>query len=778
MLTSDRLDLRQTVRRCISLGLLMTLICIGNAATGEEIALFAIHADQIPQLAKAVNSKLTVVPTETAAGSKLAIEVAINTDSKISGVAFAPANAWDWTNWQDFSLAFDIANPGKRSVHLYFELRDKHGASQVRSASVPANSELQTYYIVLKGSQLQIDSGMRSDPAAFDYGWTKLVWLWGAKQLDLSQVAKVSVYADTILHDRTIQIGNVRLLENPKPDPGFLSGICDQFGQNAHSEFPTKVHSDAELKAKANAEVASLADVKPISDRSKYGGWRDGPQLLATGFFRTEKVGDKWALVDPAGYLYFATGIANARMANTTTMTGVDFEYPSIREINPEDVTPEDSKDFMTTSAEARKSRFIASETRHKMFQWLPPYDHPLAKHYNYKRSVHTGPVPHGESFSFYRANLERRYGETGPGSYMDTWRDVTVARMLDWGFTSMGNWTDASFFRNDKIPYFANGWIIGQFKTVSSGDDYWSPLPDPFDPEFVRRAKVTVEAIARDVQGSPWCVGVFIDNEKNWGRLGSFEGHYGIVIHTLKRDAAECPTKAAFVEVLQAKYNSIAALNAAWEADFNSWSTFAKQAAAEEVTEAVKADFSTLLSTYADEYFRVVSESLSEVLPNHLYMGVRMAHWGMNPEVVGAAQKYTDVMSYNFYKEGLRDEDWEFLEDVDMPSIIGEFHMGATSDTGLFHPGLIAATDQRDRGRMFRDYMKSVIDNPYFVGAHWFQYIDSPLTGRAYDGENYNVGFVSITDIPYPDMVEAAKELNRELYERRYGDARRVKRQ
>lgn len=99
---------------------------------------------------------------------------------------------------------------------------------------------------------------------------------------------------------------------------------------------------------------------------------------------------------------------------------------------------------------------------------------------------------------------------------------------------------------------------------------------------------------------------------------------------------------------------------------------------------------------------------------------------------------------------------------------------MGVTSDTGLFHPGLIAATDQRDRGRMFQNYMKSVVDNPYFVGAHWFQYIDSPLTGRAYDGENYNVGFVSITDIPYPNMVGAAKELNRELYERKFGDIRR----
>jgi len=80
-------------------------------------------------------------------------------------------------------------------------------------------------------------------------------------------------------------------------------------------------------------------------------------------------------------------------------------------------------------------------------------------------------------------------------------------------------------------------------------------------------------------------------------------------------------------------------------------------------------------------------------------------------------------------------------------------------------------AADQADRARLYTDYMNSVIDNPYFVGAHWFQYIDSPLTGRAYDGENYNVGFVSITDQPYRELVAAAKAVNRALYQRRYGE-------
>lgn len=69
----------------------------------------------------------------------------------------------------------------------------------------------------------------------------------------------------------------------------------------------------------------------------------------------------------------------------------------------------------------------------------------------------------------------------------------------------------------------------------------------------------------------------------------------------------------------------------------------------------------------------------------------------------------------------------------------------------------------------MYETYMNSVIDNPYFVGAHWFQYIDSPIAGRAYDGENYNVGFVSVADIPYKPFIKSVKQVNYSLYQRRF---------
>jgi len=44
----------------------------------------------------------------------------------------------------------------------------------------------------------------------------------------------------------------------------------------------------------------------------------------------------------------------------------------------------------------------------------------------------------------------------------------------------------------------------------------------------------------------------------------------------------------------------------------------------------------------------------------------------------------------------------------------------------------------------------------PALIDTHWFQWIDQPSTGRN-DGENYNIGFVDVTDRPYNELVIAS---------------------
>ena len=85
-------------------------------------------------------------------------------------------------------------------------------------------------------------------------------------------------------------------------------------------------------------------------------------------------------------------------------------------------------------------------------------------------------------------------------------------------------------------------------------------------------------------------------------------------------------------------------------------------------------------------------------------------------------------------------------FHELGKPALIGEFHFGSV-DRGLFWEGLVGVGRESERGPAYARYVRGVADNPDFVGAHWFQYLDEPLTGRTLDGENAHIGFVTVAD-------------------------------
>jgi hypothetical protein len=178
--------------------------------------------------------------------------------------------------------------------------------------------------------------------------------------------------------------------------------------------------------------------------------------------------------------------------------------------------------------------------------------------------------------------------------------------------------------------------------------------------------------------------------------------------------------------------------------------------------SEKMRADFSAFLKRYASQYFHVIAELIHRYDENHLYLGCRFSNF--TAETVEACAEYCDVVSFNIYAPEVSGPDWTSLDPIAKPALIGEFHTGAT-DRGGFGPGLIPVANQAERANSYRQYLRSVLTNHHFVGAHWFAYVDEPLTGRQYDGENFADGLVSVTDQPYPELIKAASEINREAY-------------
>ncbi len=496
--------------------------------------------------------------------------------------------------------------------------------------------------------------------------------------------------------------------------------FVDKFGQLNKVDWPGKIHSEEELKAvkvkedewlKANAEG-------PIPGASKYGGWAAGPKLKATGFFRTEKVNGKWWLVDPDGYLFFSHGVDCVQFGDGTGVT-----------------------------------------KREHYYEWLPKKDDPDFGHLYYNV---TWPAAHGfykkpenfpyTAFSFAHANMIRKYGKDFRRSYAERAHD----RIKAWGLNTIANWSDAKVYELKRTPYTARFGSKGPVIEGSTG--WWGKFRDPFASEFEKNAKESAANLAKKCGDDPWCIGWFVDNELSWG-----QNNMSLAQSVLKSPAKQ-PAKRVFRDNLEKKYASIEGLNKAWGTNYKTWNEFMDSQVVPNEKMCGK-DLEDFHREIVAKYYRTIRDAIKAVAPNRLYMGSRIA-WGANV-IYEEAARYCDVVSVNIYN---RFPDRDLPEGaVDKPMINGEFHFGAL-DRGMFHTGLVAVQDQNERAQCYKNFVNACLDSERFVGTHWFQWKDQVITGRA-DGENYQIGFLTITDTPYPELVEAAREIGATMYERRYGE-------
>ena len=159
-----------------------------------------------------------------------------------------------------------------------------------------------------------------------------------------------------------------------------------------------------------------------------------------------------------------------------------------------------------------------------------------------------------------------------------------------------------------------------------------------------------------------------------------------------------------------------------------------------------------------------LINTVCKKIFPNHLYLGSRlMGQDRKNKIVMRTAEKYCDVISYNMYIKSLADFPGPRRK-YDKPFMSTEYHFGAM-DRGMFNLGLNRSSSQEDRAVHYIEYVKSALENPYFVGTHWFQFQSQAITGRPRDGENYSIGLLDTADTPYPEMVKAIREIGYNMY-------------
>jgi hypothetical protein len=302
------------------------------------------------------------------------------------------------------------------------------------------------------------------------------------------------------------------------------------------------------------------------------------------------------------------------------------------------------------------------------------------------------------------------------------------------------------------KTPYVCT--ISYTTRKIEGSQGYWGKFNDVFDPDFRKSVAGQIAAQKGKTVGDPWCIGFFVDNELSWGDEAS------LALATLISPADQ-PAKMVLVEELKSKYKTIDKLNAAWGTEYSSWEAVLQSQQAPDRKKAWE-DLANFYTKIAETYFKTIREELERAAPGQLYMGCRFA-W-VNDRAARAGAKFCDVVSYNRYDYSV--ERQRLPDDFDKPIIIGEFHFGAL-DRGMFHTGLRKTVSQEDRAAKYKSYVLGALRNPYIIGTHWFQYRDQVTTGRG-DGENYQIGFVDICDRPYPEIIQASREVGYNMYQYR----------
>jgi hypothetical protein len=311
---------------------------------------------------------------------------------------------------------------------------------------------------------------------------------------------------------------------------------------------------------------------------------------------------------------------------------------------------------------------------------------------------------------SFYSWNLQRRYG--------DDWRPkaavATLRRMEAWGLNTLYGRDPQMAEAQPRKPYIMNvrGWQAGR---AIMG------MPDVYSEEFSRRVEETAAAQCEPRKDDPWLIGYFIGNEPPWpGR------------------------ESQLVDMI------LAGPESAMQKELKTW--LANGDTPERRKEFVLRAF--------ERYLDAITKAVKKHDPNHLNLGIRFG--GKPPAEVIQMAKVFDVYSHNIYAYAPNPE---FLDKcyqlTGRPILIGEFHIGAPG-RGLA-PGLVQAADQSARGVAYRYYVEHAAAHPAVIGAHWFQWIDEPATGRM-DGENYNIGILDVTDRPYREMIEAMQATHARL--------------
>lgn len=476
--------------------------------------------------------------------------------------------------------------------------------------------------------------------------------------------------------------------------------LLDELGQSNLHDWPGKTRTVQDMIDHLQTQLAEAPSQRWPEGFSRWGGWLD-KRFEATGFFRTE-----W-----------------------------DAEAGRWWLVDPEGCA------FWSAGQDCVHVDTTANYTRmENALGWLPDEEDPL--------SVILRQRGDEKYVNYLQANLMRAFGAE---DWHAKWAEITLAELRRAGINTVANWSEWQIAREAGFPYVRPLNIYASANTPT----IYRELPDVFDPQFDRDAAEFAQQLA-ETRDDPALVGYFMMNEPTWGFAQETPAE-GMMFNTIT-----CASRYALADFLRERYSDDDGLSAAWGMDVSN-------ALVEEgewtmpFTEAAKADLADFSAILVEKYFGTLSAACKTVDPNHLNLGIRYhtvpPHWAVQ------GMRSFDVFSINCYRDRVPADDLKAIHELlNMPTMIGEWHMGAL-DVGLPATGVgPRVCDQAARGQAYRVYLENAAAIPHCVGVHHFTHYDQSALGR-FDGETYNIGFYDVCNQPYTPLVYAARAAHEKMY-------------
>ena len=488
-------------------------------------------------------------------------------------------------------------------------------------------------------------------------------------------------------------------------DLASMTKLIDPFGQSLKDSYPNKLQSFEDLKADVEADKAYYTGIE-TPKLDRFGGLPGSGETL---------------------------GLKKTGFFHTEQKSGKSWL-----------VDPDGNAFFhLGVCGFAPNDDYTYVKGREGIYEWLPKLDSEFASAFREANPDH---------FSFYIANVIKKFGAAYD---YESHAERMIERVKKWGFNSIGAFSPVP--EKAAFPYVAhlpiNEWE--GVPRIPGAHEVW----DPFDEATA--AKIA-ENIAREVPAranDPQLIGWFIVNEPRYDELPR-------VIPSLDGKHA---CKRSFVASLQAKYPTLAAFNAAWNAKAVSFDELIPAGLAV-TTDAAKADVKEFVGLFLSLYFSSVETAVRKHDARHMIIGSRLQPITIEDEQLCRIMgHHVDVVSYNYYTFGVdtaalkRYHEWTGGK----PMMLSEFFWASPKDSGLI--GGREVRSQQERGLAYRNYVEQSAALGFVIGIEWFTLVDQATTGRwfsQYNGESYNTGLLSVADRPWKDMLTEMMKTNHTIYD------------